>query len=124
MQSVENKLCRLGSDYGGWYFIEDDSLKDSTIISCGSIIRFSPFYSIKFLATSKANIKKHPNARMNPSVWCSVVVKTMPTTEHRSNKTHLVTINIPFILIFFLSMFYTLFINILHYGINIFPINI
>ena len=36
MKSVEQKLCRLGSVYGGWYFIENDNLKDSTIISCGA----------------------------------------------------------------------------------------
>lgn len=54
MQSVENKLCRLGSDYGGWYFIEDDSLKDSTIISCGAGEDIS--FDVEFAAKYGAKI--------------------------------------------------------------------
>jgi FkbM family methyltransferase len=31
----EHNLVRLGTEYGGWTFIDDDSLKDTTIVSAG-----------------------------------------------------------------------------------------
>ena len=50
---------------------------------------------MKFLATSKAKIKKQPNAKINPVVWWfGSVASTIPATDNNINKTHLKTVSI------------------------------
>ena len=56
---------------------------------------------MKFLATSSANNKKQPNAKINPIVEkLGSVASTIPTTDNKIKQTHFVTIRKPSIFLF------------------------
>ncbi len=54
---------------------------------------------MKFLATSSANNKKQPNAKINPVVEkLGSVASTIPTTDNKIKQTHFKTIKKPSII--------------------------